>query len=92
MDDSFVKRAMDIVGSSMALVVLSPLFILISLAIKLDSQGPVLFKQERVGQYGRRFTFLRFRSMRSNSDPNVLQGRVDYNDFDIVMGGARIRF
>jgi len=80
MDDSFhicfVERAMDIVGSSIALVLLSPLFILISLAIKLDSQGPVLFKQERVGQCGRRFTFLKFRSMHLNSDPQIHQGRV----------------
>jgi len=66
-----IKRAMDIVGSTMALVLLSPLFILISAAIKLTSKGPILFKQERVGLYGARFTFLKFRSMYFMSDSKI---------------------
>jgi len=66
-----VKRAMDIVGSSMALTVLSPLFFLIFVVIKLTSKGPILFKQERLGQYGRRFTFLKFRSMYFRSDSKI---------------------
>jgi hypothetical protein len=57
-----IKRGMDIVGSTMALVLLSPLFIVISVWIKLTSKGPILFREERVGQYSRCFTFLKFRS------------------------------
>jgi lipopolysaccharide/colanic/teichoic acid biosynthesis glycosyltransferase len=65
------KRMMDIVGSAIALIVCAPLFLIIALTIKLTSKGPVLFRQQRVGQYGKRFTFLKFRSMRVDSDPNV---------------------
>src|SRR6202007_38781 len=55
----FVKRSMDIVGSAPALVLCCPLLALISLAIKLTSKGPILFKQERVGRYGSWFTLLK---------------------------------
>lgn len=67
----FVKRAVDIVGSIMALILFSPLFVVIALAIKLTSKGPILFKQERVGQYGTLFTFLKFRSMECVNDPGI---------------------
>src|SRR5258708_24073457 len=53
-----VNRAMDVVGSAAALVLLSPVFGAVALAIKLTSKGPVLFKQERLGQYGKKFTVL----------------------------------
>jgi lipopolysaccharide/colanic/teichoic acid biosynthesis glycosyltransferase len=65
------KRMMDIVGGSLALIVCSPLFVIASIAIKLSSKGPILFRQQRVGQYGRRFTFLKFRSMCIDNDPSV---------------------
>src|SRR5260370_967194 len=58
---------MDIAGSFAALILCSPLFVLISLAIKLTSKGPILFKQQRVGRYGSRFTVLKFRSMEGGS-------------------------
>jgi lipopolysaccharide/colanic/teichoic acid biosynthesis glycosyltransferase len=67
----FVKRSMDIAGSLAALILCSPLLLLISLAIKLTSKGPILFKQERVGRYGSRFTFLKFRSMECGSDARI---------------------
>jgi lipopolysaccharide/colanic/teichoic acid biosynthesis glycosyltransferase len=66
-----VKRAMDIFGSLLALIIVSPLFLLIAAAIKLTSNGPVFFRQERIGQYGVPFTFLKFRSMRVNNDASV---------------------
>jgi lipopolysaccharide/colanic/teichoic acid biosynthesis glycosyltransferase len=66
-----VKRAMDIAGSALLLVLCAPLLLVIAAAVKASSQGPVLFKQYRVGQYGRRFTFLKFRSMRADNDPSV---------------------
>ncbi len=83
-----VKRAMDIVGSAFALILLSPLFGLIALAIKLNSQGPVLFRQERLGQYGKKFRLLKFRSMRTDCDSRIHQeyvsrfiaGQVSSND------------
>lgn len=66
-----VKRAVDIVGSSLLLALSAPLCLAIALAIKATSKGPVLFKQQRVGQYGRTFTFLKFRSMRVDNDNGV---------------------
>jgi lipopolysaccharide/colanic/teichoic acid biosynthesis glycosyltransferase len=68
-----LKRAMDIAGSLLALVFLSPLFILIAVIVKLTSRGPVLFKQERLGQFGTTFTFLKFRSMYVNNDLKIHQ-------------------
>jgi len=67
----FVKRSMDIAGSLAALILCSPLLVLISVAIKLTSKGPILFRQERVGRYGSRFTFLKFRSMECGSDARI---------------------
>lgn len=58
------KRAFDIVLSAVGLVVLSPLFLLVSAWIKLDSPGPVFFRQERVGRLGQSFRIHKFRTMR----------------------------
>ncbi len=63
-----VKRASDLFIATLALVVLSPLWLLIALLIKLDSRGPVFYKQERVGMDGRIFLFYKFRSMQVGSD------------------------
>jgi lipopolysaccharide/colanic/teichoic acid biosynthesis glycosyltransferase len=63
-----VKRLMDIVGSMLGLILCLPVIVAIALAIKLTSTGPVLFRQVRLGQYGKKFTFLKFRSMYVNSD------------------------
>ena len=65
------KRATDIVGSSAALALCAPLFLLIATLVKLTSKGPVLFKQERLGQFGKTFTCLKFRSMRVNNDLRI---------------------
>ena len=66
-----IKRTMDVAGSLLALVLFAPLLLVIALAIKLTSKGPVLFKQKRVGQYARGFTFLKFRSMYVDCDPDI---------------------
>jgi exopolysaccharide biosynthesis polyprenyl glycosylphosphotransferase len=58
-----VKRAFDLVGASIGLIVASPLMIAIAVAIKLDSRGPILFSQLRVGRHGERFQMLKFRTM-----------------------------
>ena len=68
---SIVKRCMDVIGSLLALVVLSPLMLLIALAVCLTSKGPAWYRQTRVGEGGRMFTFLKFRSMFHNSDPSL---------------------
>jgi exopolysaccharide biosynthesis polyprenyl glycosylphosphotransferase len=66
-----VKRAIDLAGSLAALLFCLPLFAAIATAIKLTSRGPVLFRQVRLGQYGKKFTFLKFRSMYVNNDPSI---------------------
>lgn len=66
-----VKRAIDIAGSIAGLIVLTPLFLVIAALIKLTSKGPVLFQQKRVGQHGRRFTFLKFRSMHTGNNSAI---------------------
>jgi lipopolysaccharide/colanic/teichoic acid biosynthesis glycosyltransferase len=66
-----IKRAMDIAGSAVMLLLCGPIFLAIAVAVKLSSKGPVFFRQQRVGQYGQHFTFLKFRSMRTNNDHSV---------------------
>jgi lipopolysaccharide/colanic/teichoic acid biosynthesis glycosyltransferase len=68
-----MKRAIDILGSTAALIVLAPVLLVVAVAIKLTSEGPVLFRQDRIGQYGKWFTFLKFRSMYCGSDPRIHQ-------------------
>lgn len=62
------KRAMDLVGAGIGLVLLSPLMLLIAIAIKLESPGPVFFVQERMGLDGKPFRMIKFRSMRSDAE------------------------
>jgi sugar transferase (PEP-CTERM system associated) len=63
-----VKRAVDIALSLLGLTVAAPLMALVAILVKLDSKGPVLFRQERVGQYGRVFVLKKFRSMRVDAE------------------------
>ena len=65
------KRALDVAGSLLAIVLLAPLMALIAAAVKLTSPGPVLFRQMRLGESGKSFPFLKFRSMHANSDPAI---------------------
>jgi exopolysaccharide biosynthesis polyprenyl glycosylphosphotransferase len=66
-----VKRGLDIIGSATALCLLSPLMTVIALLIKMTSDGPILFRQSRVGYRGVPFTFLKFRTMRHSNDGSV---------------------
>src|SRR6266568_4639714 len=66
-----IKRVIDIVGSAVLLLFLSPLLGAIALAIKLTSKGPVLFRQDRLGQFGTSFKCLKFRTMNETNDPRV---------------------
>jgi exopolysaccharide biosynthesis polyprenyl glycosylphosphotransferase len=66
-----IKRVFDLTLASLALVLLSPLWLLIALAIKLDSPGPILFRQERAGRNGKPFTFYKFRSMTPGAEADM---------------------
>jgi exopolysaccharide biosynthesis polyprenyl glycosylphosphotransferase len=63
-----IKRSFDAVGAGLGLIVLSPFLLGVALAIKLDTRGPVLFRQQRVGRDGRQFTMLKFRTMVVGAD------------------------
>jgi lipopolysaccharide/colanic/teichoic acid biosynthesis glycosyltransferase len=67
------KRLFDVLMSSLGLLALGPLLILIALAVKLDSPGPVFFRQERVGRFGVPFRIHKFRTMRHDPEGNGLQ-------------------
>lgn len=66
-----VKRGIDVLGSALLLLILSPILVAIALAIKLTSKGPVIFEQERLGQFGAKFNCLKFRTMYTNNDPKI---------------------
>ncbi len=68
-----MKRVIDVLGGTFLLVLVSPLLAMIALAIKLSSKGPVIFRQERLGQFGSRFWCLKFRTMYVNNDPKIHQ-------------------
>jgi len=63
-----VKRGFDLVIASLALLLLWPLFVVVALAIKLESPGPVFYRQQRVGRFGRLFRIHKFRTMREDAD------------------------
>jgi lipopolysaccharide/colanic/teichoic acid biosynthesis glycosyltransferase len=81
----FIKRSIDVVGALCGLIFLSPIMLIITLAIKLSSPGPVIFKQIRFGMKGVRFPFYKFRSMYANTDDqihreyvsNLIEGRLE---------------
>lgn len=68
-----LKRLFDWLASGLGLVLLSPVLFLIALAVKLDSPGPVFFRQERVGQYGKPFRIHKFRTMVTDAESRGLQ-------------------
>ena len=64
----FLKRAIDTVIALLMLIILSPLLLITAAAIKLDSKGPIIFKQKRIGLHGKEFFILKFRSMAVDSE------------------------
>lgn len=85
----FFKRVFDIFASAVVLVILSPVFLILAIAIKIDSPGPVFYRQERVTQYGKRFRIHKFRTMVQNADKGS-QVTVN-NDSRITKVGKVIR-
>jgi exopolysaccharide biosynthesis polyprenyl glycosylphosphotransferase len=88
--ERFVKRASDIVISALVIALTFPVWLVIAIAIKFDSQGSIFFKQERIGMDGRRFLFYKFRTMRAGADEQLhrevyrknIQGAADANAGD----------
>jgi lipopolysaccharide/colanic/teichoic acid biosynthesis glycosyltransferase len=68
-----LKRSVDIIGSLTALLLLTPMFLIVAILVKLTSRGPILFCQKRVGRYGKEFTFYKFRTMSTDNDPRIHQ-------------------
>lgn len=68
-----VKRTLDIIGGILGIILFSPFFIIVPILIKTTSKGPVFFRQERLGQFGKKFYFLKFRSMHVNNDSKIHQ-------------------
>lgn len=66
-----LKRIMDIIGSLAALMIFLPVILIVAVFIKVSSKGPVLFSQNRIGQYGREFKFFKFRTMYVNNDSSI---------------------
>lgn len=86
-----IKRLIDIILSFLGLVVLSPLFLLLVLAIKVDSKGPVLFRQKRVGFHKRYFNILKFRTMRIDTPKDTPTHLLENPDQWITRVGKFLR-
>lgn len=82
--DAVLKRCIDIVGAVVGLIALSPFFVIVAAVIKLDSRGPIMFSQERVGRRGGRFQMLKLRTMQDGNDAAVHE---DYLK-QFIEGGA----
>jgi lipopolysaccharide/colanic/teichoic acid biosynthesis glycosyltransferase len=83
---TMVKACIDVTGCVAGLLILSPALLLIAAAVKLTSKGPVFFRQQRIGQYGRPFTFLKFRSMHASNNAAVHQEYVK----QFIAGAAKV--
>jgi lipopolysaccharide/colanic/teichoic acid biosynthesis glycosyltransferase len=86
-----IKRILDFLCSGLALLVIWPIMLVISIAVKIDSRGPVLFKQKRLTKSGRIFTMYKFRTMIENAE-NIGTGLFNYeNDFRVTRVGRFLR-
>lgn len=86
----FLKRAMDLVGGVILLIILAIPMAIIAVMIKLDSEGPVFYRQERVTTYGKHFKIHKFRTMVSNAD-KIGSAVTVGNDSRITKVGAKLR-
>lgn len=90
-----MMRGVDLLGATVSLVVFSPVFLVVSVLVKVDSRGPVIFRQERVGRGGNHFVVLKFRTMEDGthelvqSDPH-LRRQYEDNDFKLPANDPRI--
>jgi lipopolysaccharide/colanic/teichoic acid biosynthesis glycosyltransferase len=90
--NSLVKRGVDIAGSSVMLIICAPLFAVVAALIKLDSEGPALFRQKRIGKDGEPFDIWKFRSMRIDAHPYARSPVGDHDPRLTRIGRALRRF
>ena len=88
---NFIKRCIDLFLSLCGLIVLLPLFLIISVWVKLDSPGPVFFKQRRIGINKKEFLILKFRSMRTDAPKDVATHLLNSADSYITRSGHFLR-
>ena len=88
---SFIKRIMDLIISTLGLIILLPIFILLIIWIKLDSPGPILFKQRRIGIYKSEFEILKFRTMRIDTPKDTPTHLLSNPDQYITKAGKFLR-
>lgn len=88
---SFLKRAFDLLVSMVAIILLSVFMLIIAIVVKVTSPGPVLYKQERLGLNGKRFTILKFRSMCQDAEKNSAMWSSGDNDVRITKIGHVLR-
>lgn len=89
--DEALKRILDCVASGLGLIVFSPLFLIIWIAIRLESSGPAIFSQERIGYLGRPFTIYKFRSMRIDSEKDGHPALCSKDDSRLTKVGKFLR-
>ena len=89
--EKIIKRTIDIILASGALIILFPFFVIIAILIKIDSKGPVFFIQERVGKNGKPFNFIKFRTMVENAELMGLKESAHENDPRITKIGKFLR-
>ena len=89
--NAFIKRAMDIVGSLLCIVLFSPIMLAAAIAVKLSSPGPLIFKQERVGLHNRPFKMYKFRSMTVQKASEEVSKWTTKNDVRVTPVGRFIR-
>jgi exopolysaccharide biosynthesis polyprenyl glycosylphosphotransferase len=91
LEASLARRVVDVAVATLAGIVLAPLMLIVALAVKLDSSGPVLYRQLRVGEGGRRFTIIKFRSMRTDAEAAGAPQWASERDPRVTRVGAVIR-
>lgn len=89
--NAFSKRAMDILGALLAIIISSPLMLVTAIAVKLTSPGPIIFKQERIGLHNKPFMMYKFRSMEVQKVVDEEQGWTVKNDPRVTKVGKLIR-
>lgn len=87
----YIKRIIDFMLALLGLIILSPLYLVIIIAIKLDSKGPVLFKQERMAQHKQTFKIYKFRTMRTDTPHNMATHMLAHADSFITPVGKFLR-
>ena len=90
-EERWVKRLADMVGALVGMVVLSPLFLVIYLLLKVEGSGPAIFRQERIGYKGKAFFILKFRTMKSDSEKDGMPRLAEKDDDRLTPVGKFLR-